>query len=103
MLAIQCWAKTVPDVEWILGRGRIESGWTDEQRFLTKHDVDAFTLTKPLSMPRADSVSALVNSAALRLAGITKKTAVPATDILNAKVFMAMVGGTIAYEGRTAP
>ena len=75
--AIEQWATAIPEDEWILGRGWIEREWTDEQRFLTKQDVDAFTMTKPLFMPRADGVSALVNSAALRLAGITKATPDP--------------------------
>ena len=47
------------------GRGWIEREWTDQQRFLNKFDVDAFTRNKPLFMPRADGVSALVNSRAL--------------------------------------
>ncbi|MEL0289229.1 MAG: amidohydrolase, partial [Gammaproteobacteria bacterium] len=75
--AIEQWATAIPEDEWILGRGWIEREWTDEQRFLTKHDVDAFTMTKPLFMPRADGVSALVNSAALRLAGVTRATPDP--------------------------
>ena len=43
----------------------------------TRDDVDPFTPTKPLFMPRADGVSALVNSRALELAGITKNTPDP--------------------------
>ncbi|MDC8832474.1 amidohydrolase [Alteromonas gilva] len=74
---IASWSATVPDGEWVLGRGWIEREWTDEKRFLTRHDVDAFTQTKPLFMPRADGVSALVNSKALELAGITKETPDP--------------------------
>ncbi len=74
---IEAWADNVPDGEWVLGRGWIERQWTDEQRFLTKHDVDAFTENKPLFMPRADGVSALVNSRALALAGVTKDTPDP--------------------------
>ena len=74
---IQTWSQTIPDNQWVLGRGWIEREWTDEQRFLTKHDVDAFTQNKPLFMPRADGVSALVNSKALALAGITKDTPDP--------------------------
>jgi predicted amidohydrolase YtcJ len=54
-----------------------DAQWTDEKRFLTKHDVDAFTINKPLFMPRADGVSALVNSKALELAGISKDTLDP--------------------------
>lgn len=77
MAAIADWADTIDEGEWVLGRGWIEREWTDEQRFLTKHDVDPFTGNKPLYMPRADGVSALVNSAALELAGITKDTPDP--------------------------
>ena len=75
--AIRAWAQTVPEESWVLGRGWIEREWTDEQRFLTRDDVDPFTPTKPLFMPRADGVSALVNSRALELAGITKDTPDP--------------------------
>lgn len=71
------WAEGVPDGEWVLGRGWIEREWTDEQRFLTRQDVDPFTGDKPLFMPRADGVSALVNSRALELAGITRDTPDP--------------------------
>ena len=75
--AIEDWADDVPQGSWVLGRGWIEREWTDEERFLTKNDVDAFTQNKPLFMPRADGVSALVNSKALELAGITRDTPDP--------------------------
>lgn len=75
--AIKEFAAKVPSGEWVQGRGWIEREWTDEKRFLTKHDVDDFTADKPLFMPRADGVSALVNSRALTLAGITKFTPDP--------------------------
>jgi hypothetical protein len=71
------WAQTIPEGHWVLGRGWIEREWTDEQRFLTRWDVDAFTKNKPLYMPRADGVSALVNSKALAMAGITRDTPDP--------------------------
>lgn len=71
------WANDIPDGEWVLGRGWIEREWTDQERFLNKHDVDPFTQNKPLFMPRADGVSALVNSKALELAGITRDTPDP--------------------------
>jgi len=80
VISIQHWSQKVPDGEWVLGRGWIEREWTDEQRFLTKQDVDPFTQNKPLFMPRADGVSALVNSKALELAGITKDTPDPVGD-----------------------
>lgn len=71
------WAETVPDGQWVLGRGWIEREWTDEERFLNKYDVDSFTQNKPLFMPRADGVSALVNSKAMELAGVTRDTPDP--------------------------
>lgn len=71
------WADTVPEGNWVLGRGWIEREWTDEERFLNKYDVDPFTQNKPLFMPRADGVSALVNSKAMELAGITRDTPDP--------------------------
>jgi len=74
---IEEWAADIPEGEWIQGRGWIEREWTDEQRFLTRHDVDPFTQNKPLYMPRADGVSALVNTKALELAGVTKDTPDP--------------------------
>jgi predicted amidohydrolase YtcJ len=75
--AIKTFSAKVPANKWVQGRGWIEREWTDEKRFLTKHDVDPFTVNKPLFMPRADGVSALVNSKALELAGITKESPDP--------------------------
>ncbi|MEO0436057.1 MAG: amidohydrolase [Pseudomonadota bacterium] len=74
---IEAWAAQVPDDGWVLGRGWIEREWTDEQRFLSRLDVDPFTTNKPLFMPRADGVSALVNSKALELAGVDRDTPDP--------------------------
>lgn len=71
------WAATIPEGDWVQGRGWIEREWTDEQRFLNKYDVDPFTADKPLFMPRADGVSALVNSKAMELAGVTRDTPDP--------------------------
>ena len=75
--AIEQWSEQVEAGDWVLGRGWIERECTDEQRFLTRHDVDAFTVDKPLYLPRADGVSALVNSKALALAGISNETPDP--------------------------
>ena len=74
---IEDWAANIPDGDWVQGRGWIEREWTDEQRFLNKYDVDRFTADKPLFMPRADGVSALVNTKAMELAGVTRETPDP--------------------------
>lgn len=71
------WAADVPDGQWVLGSGWIERDWSDESRFLNKYDVDSFTENKPLYIPRSDNSSALANSKALELAGITKDTPDP--------------------------
>ncbi len=74
---IEDWAANIPAGNWVQGRGWIEREWADEQRFLNKYDVDPFTQDKPLFMPRADGVSALVNSKAMELAGVTRDTPDP--------------------------
>jgi predicted amidohydrolase YtcJ len=74
---IREWSEQIPEGGWVMGRGWIEREWRDEQRFLTRWDVDSFTESKPLYMPRADGVSALVNSKALALAGINRDTLDP--------------------------
>jgi len=74
---IEDWAANIPEGNWVQGRGWIEREWTDEQRFLNKYDVDPFTADKPLFMPRADGVSALVNSKAMELAGVSRDTPDP--------------------------
>ena len=74
---IREWSEQVPEGGWVMGRGWIEREWRDEQRFLTRWDVDSFTESKPLYMPRADGVSALVNSKALTLAGVNRNTPDP--------------------------
>ena len=75
--AIEQWAADVPPGGWVLGRGWIEREWQGERRFLTRWDVDRFTESKPLFMPRADGVSALVNTKALSMAGINRDTPDP--------------------------
>ena len=74
---IREWSEQIPEGGWVMGRGWIEREWRDEQRFLMRWDVDSFTESKPLYMPRADGVSALVNSKALTLAGINRDTPDP--------------------------
>ncbi|MHC4415546.1 MAG: amidohydrolase [Planctomycetota bacterium] len=64
------WAATLGPGEWILGgRWSVES-WADPKP-PTKEWVDAVSGDHPLYLARMDGHSALVNSVALRLAGIT--------------------------------
>lgn len=62
--------------KWITGRGWIETFWKP-QTFPTRHDLDTISPHNPVFLTRADGHGAVANSAALRLAGITKETANP--------------------------
>ncbi len=65
------WAKKLKPGEWVLGgRWSVESWKNPEQP--TKEWIDPVTPNNPVYLPRMDGHSALVNSVALRLAGITR-------------------------------
>ncbi len=62
--------------KWVTGRGWIETFWTP-QTFPTRRDLDAVSPNHPVFLRRADGHGAVANSAALRIAGITKETPNP--------------------------
>jgi predicted amidohydrolase YtcJ len=62
--------------EWITGRGWIETFWTPPV-FPTRADLDKVAPNNPVILGRADGHGAVVNSAALKLAGIDRTTANP--------------------------
>jgi len=75
-------AKT-PKGETVYGRGWIETHWP-EDRFPTRQDLDAVSPDNPVLLQRADGHAMVVNSAALKAAGITKDTKPPfGGDILH--------------------
>jgi predicted amidohydrolase YtcJ len=61
---------------WIVGRGWIESKWSPPV-FPTRLDLDTVAATKPVMLERADGHAVVVNSLALRTAGITARTPDP--------------------------
>lgn len=61
----------------LVGRGWIETHWP-EKRFPTRADLDAVVPDRPVALERADGHATVVNSAALKLAGITRDTPDPA-------------------------
>jgi predicted amidohydrolase YtcJ len=73
---IDLYAKSNPTASWIVGRGWIEKIWP-EKRFPTRYDLDKIDNKRPIFITRADGHSAVVNTAALRLAGIDKMTKSP--------------------------
>ena len=67
--------QTAPE-KWITGRGWIETFWKPP-RFPTRQDLDLIAPNNPVFLTRADGHAAVVNSSALRIAGVTKETPNP--------------------------
>jgi predicted amidohydrolase YtcJ len=66
-----------PGSGWIVGRGWNQELWP-EKAMPTAADVDAIVADRPVALERVDGHAYLVNSAALRAAGITAATQDPA-------------------------
>ncbi len=62
--------------EWVTGRGWIETFWKPPV-FPTRADLDKLAPNNPVVLTRADGHASVVNSAALKLAGIDKATPSP--------------------------
>ncbi len=62
--------------EWVTGRGWIETFW-QPPAFPTRWDLDKVAPNNPVILQRADGHGTVVNSAALKIAGITKETPSP--------------------------
>src|SRR5882762_10576952 len=62
--------------EWVTGRGWIETFWRPPV-FPTRWDLDKVAPVNPVVLTRADGHGIVVNSAALKLAGIDKNTPSP--------------------------
>ena len=62
--------------EWVTGRGWIETFWKPPT-FPSRRDLDKIAPENPVYLTRADGHAAVVNSAALKVAGVTKETPDP--------------------------
>ncbi len=62
--------------EWVTGRGWMEEDWPSK-RFPTRWDLDKVAPDNPVMLSRADGHAIVVNSLALKIAGITKETPNP--------------------------
>ncbi|HSH39983.1 MAG TPA: amidohydrolase, partial [Chthoniobacterales bacterium] len=84
-------AQTEPG-RWVTGRGWIETFWSPPQ-FPSAADLDGIAPEHPVFLTRADGHAAVVNSAALRIAGITAETPSPfGGEILKEKTSGAPTG-----------
>ncbi|MEP6591175.1 MAG: amidohydrolase [Gemmatimonadota bacterium] len=68
--------------EWVTGRGWIETFWSPPV-FPTRHDLDQIAPDNPVVLTRADGHASIANSAALRLAGITRTSSAPPGGAIN--------------------
>lgn len=62
--------------QWVTGRGWIETFWKP-RTFPTRWDLDKISPDNPVLLTRADGHGVVVNSAALKIAAITKETPNP--------------------------
>lgn len=67
----------VPTGEWLVGRGWNDDYFADEKRFPTRWDLDEISRDVPIIATRACGHVCVVNSRALRLAGIDANTPDP--------------------------
>lgn len=68
--------------QWVTGRGWIETFWKPPV-FPTRQDLDRIAPSNPVVLQRADGHASVANSAALRLAGITRSTPAPEGGAIN--------------------
>ena len=68
--------------QWVTGRGWIETFWKPPV-FLTRQDLDRIAPQNPVLLRRADGHASIANSAALRLASITRVTPAPTGGAIN--------------------
>ncbi len=68
--------------QWVTGRGWIETFWKPPV-FPTRQDLDRIAPNNPVYLTRADGHASVANSAALRLANITRTTQPPDGGAIN--------------------
>jgi predicted amidohydrolase YtcJ len=68
--------------QWVTGRGWIETFWKPPV-FPTRQDLDRIAPNNPVVLTRADGHASIANSAALRLANITRSTPAPDGGAIN--------------------
>ena len=88
------YAAAHPDVKWIQGGGWNQELWPDK-RFPTAADLDAVVPDRPVVLERVDGHAYVVNSAAMRAAGVTATTPAPHGGEIHNGVFVDAARGLI--------
>ena len=105
--AVRGYAAARPGDDPITGRGWIETHWP-EGRFPNRYDLDAVSPDRPIVLKRSDGHALVLNTAALKLAGITRETLDPAggrieRDAAGEATGMLIDGAQGLIEARLPP
>jgi predicted amidohydrolase YtcJ len=84
---IRDYAAAHPKDSWILGFGWNQELWP-EKRFPTAADLDAVVPDRPVVLERVDGHAIVVNSAAMKAAGVTAETKAPPGGEIHDGVFV---------------
>ncbi|HEY8568471.1 amidohydrolase, partial [Microbulbifer sp.] len=87
--AIEQFSQKLPAGEWLIGRGWNQVLWASKE-FPTRQQLDTLDIDQPIWLRRIDGHAGWANSAAMKLAGITRATRAPA-------------GGEIIRDGKGEP
>ncbi len=88
------YAAAHPRDAWIIGFGWNQELWPDK-RFPTAADLDAVVPERPVVLERVDSHAVVANSAAIRAAGVTPQTPVPAGGRMENGLFVDAARGLV--------
>ncbi|MEO8455344.1 MAG: amidohydrolase family protein [Sphingomicrobium sp.] len=84
---LRTYAAAHPDARWIIGFGWNQELWP-EKRFPTAADLDEVVDDVPVVLERVDGHGVVVNSAAMKAAGVTPQTPVPAGGRMENGLFV---------------
>jgi len=88
------YAAAHPRDAWIIGFGWNQELWPDK-RFPTAADLDAVVPDRPVVLERVDGHAVVANSAAIKAAGVTMQTPVPAGGRMENGLFVDAARGLI--------
>jgi hypothetical protein len=91
---LSAYAAAHPDARWIIGRGWNQELWPDK-RFPTAADLDSAVSDRPVVLERVDGHAYVVNSAAMKAAGVTPSTPTPAGGRIENGLFVDNAKGLI--------
>ncbi|HEY6662295.1 MAG TPA: amidohydrolase family protein [Sphingomicrobium sp.] len=96
---LKAYAAAHPDARWIQGRGWNQELWPDK-RFPTEADLDSVVGDRPVVLERVDGHAIVVNSAAMKAAGVTPATPSPPGGRIENGLF---VDNAIELIGKAVP